>query len=294
MNNVVNLNPKLFQNKLLITHTDLDGVGCAFIFLKCYPKCRIIYADYHNVDDIVMDILDEDGDEDIMISDLSVGPEVAKILDRRGKVSLLDHHDTAKWLADKYPWAMVDNTRCGTRLVYDLLKHYFHLEDLEWVVDLIEDWDLWGAARGADGPSPSAIQFNLLLDFYGRTRFLEKLLMPTHASQFHFDPEVADILLRKVEAYCEETADLMEVHSKDGYHVGLFVAEQYKSLVGDYILRHFDLEYVVILDPRHGRASLRGKGNIHLGELAKKAGGGGHRKAAGFPMSGLKHILGGN
>lgn len=285
-NNVISLDARRFDNKLLVTHTDLDGVGCALVFLRCYPKARVIFADYDNVNEFIMEILKHDKNEDILITDLSVNAEVAELLDRRGKVGMLDHHDTAKWLAEKYEWATVDNRKCGTRLTFEMLKQYFHLDDLEEIVDLIEDWDLWGAASGSDRPRDSAIELQMIFEFYGRNRFLYNLIEGRK-----FDPEIPSILMEHFKAYCEETVEIMEIHEKDGYVFGVCMADRYKSLLGHWLLSQFDIEYVMILDPRKGVVSLRGKGNIHLGELAKKAGGGGHPKAAGFPLGGIKSIM---
>lgn len=286
-NNVIDMNRYQSQTKVLITHTDLDGIGCAYVFLKCYPEGRVFFADYDDVNEIVVDLLKHDDESDILISDISVNKEVAELLNRRGKVGLLDHHDTAKWLR-KYSWATIDTSKCGTRLVYELLQAYFHIQDLEPFVATVEDWDLWGAATGKDAPGEKAIETQLLLEFYGRRRFLSYML-----GGRSFDHDVVTILFEKLQEYCEETADLMELYTKDGYKVGVCVAEQHKSLLGHYLLNQFDLEYVMMLDPRHNSVSLRGKGNIHLGKLAKKAGGGGHPKAAGFPIHGLQSIWGG-
>lgn len=273
-----------FNNKLLVTHTDLDGMGCAVIFLKCFPTGEVIFADYDNVDLKISQLLLEDKDWDILITDISVNERVASLLESRGKVGLLDHHATASWLGDKYQWANIALDQCGTRMIYEMFCRYFNIQDYETFVDTVECWDMWGKVNGKqvnEGPLPSSVNLSLLFDFIGRNRFIERMVKDPNDGQ---DKELGDILWEKFITYYDETFERIQLHEKDGYRVGICVAEQYKSLLGDRLIRDLDLEYVMILDPRMGKGSLRGRGNIDLSELAKQAGGGGHRRAAGFPL----------
>jgi len=281
-NKVTPISAQNFTNKLLITHTDLDGIGCAIVFLKCFPKGEVVFAEYEDVNEKVVNLLQNDKDWDILITDISVRPDLAELLDKRGKVGLLDHHATASWLGDKYQWASIAIDQCGTRMIYEMFKDYFHLEDLEHFVSVVEDWDLWGRVSGNGAPGKEAIKLESLFRFYGKDRFINRALKGVQLSEH--DDEVANILWEKFNEYYEETFDMVQLHEKGGYTVGICVADQYQSLLGHRLVNDLNLEYVMILDPRRGKGSLRGKGNIDLGALAKEAGGGGHRKAAGFPL----------
>lgn len=282
-NKVTHINAQNFTNKILITHTDLDGVGCAIIFLKCFPKGEVIFADYHNIDETIVELLQHDADWDILITDITPSPRVASLLDSRGKVGLLDHHATAKAVYDKYPWATIDNSKCGTRMIYDMFCQYFNIEDHEEFVATVEDWDLWGRATQNESPSDKGIALQFLYTFYGRQRFISRVLS-NGSDTLDENDEVVTILMEKFNEYYDETFEMIEIHEKDGYRFGICVADQYQSLLGNRLVNELDLEYVMILDPRRGKGSLRGKGNIDLGQLAKQAGGGGHAKAAGFPL----------
>lgn len=279
-NNVINLNTG-GPDKLLITHTDLDGIGCAVVFLKAYPRGTAVFLDNHNVNEGILEVLEADNGWSILISDLSVSPEVAKKLDARGKVGLLDHHKTAEWMADRYPWAKIDLTKCGTRLVYEMLNGQFNLEDLEDFVDTVEDWDLWGKG---DGPGPDAIRYNLMFEFLGRQRFVRQAFQDPY---FVESPEwdwLISTLMDRYEGYYQTTKRITQIHTKDGYQFGITIADQYVSLMGSRLHEELNLEYIMLIDSRRATASLRGKGNVDLSDLAKQAGGGGHRRAAGFSL----------
>jgi oligoribonuclease NrnB/cAMP/cGMP phosphodiesterase (DHH superfamily) len=282
MNNVTHIaHNQMGGDRMLVTHTDLDGIGCAIIFLKCFPKGEVLFCDYDKVNESVMGLIQNDAGWNILITDISVNKEVAALLDRRGKVGLLDHHHTAKWLM-QYSWANVDMTKCGTRMIYEMLSPYFHIGDYEPFVDVVEDWDLTGWQSEEGKPSDDAIEHEFLLEFIGRQDFITGML-----SDVRYVDQLADMveyLYKAFEDYYNKTLEITQVHLNEGYRVGISIADRYQSLMGNQLINELDLEYIMLIDPRDKKASLRGRGNVHLGELAMKAGGGGHARAAGFPL----------
>lgn len=89
------------------------------------------------------------------------------------------------------------------------------------------------------------------------------------------------------ERYLQESLGMVtHLVDAEGVSYGLIPADQYHSVLGHFLLDKFPQhEYVVMIDFRSEKASLRGRGNVHLGEMAEKVGGGGHKKAAGFQLS---------
>lgn len=270
----------LGHNKVLITHTDMDGIGCAYIFLKCYPKGHVFFADHDNVDEMALDLIEQFTEADFLFTDISVNSNTANILNDRGRVALLDHHATAEWL-NQYEWASVVQGKCGTRLIFEVMSAWFNLQDLESTVDMIEDWDLWGHGNG---PGSKAISYQFMLDHMGKEDFLKNLMVD---HDFPYNPEWAPLLdkmMERYEDYYQTVMHITQIDVRDEYSVGITLADQYISLIGNRLCNELDLEYVMILDKGRGKASLRGRGNIDLSSLAKQAGGGGHRRAAGFPI----------
>jgi oligoribonuclease NrnB/cAMP/cGMP phosphodiesterase (DHH superfamily) len=268
--------------RILITHTDLDGITCAILFAKCYPAGKIYFADYDDVEAVVEEISRKTQDQ-ILITDLSVSPELAAVLDQRGAVALLDHHKTALHL-NKYEWAKVneDNSKCGAMMLYEMLQaNHYVVEDYKDMVDRVDDYDRW-IHQYSDSRD-----INRLLTILGRDRFIHRFLQQPSIALAETEQVLLIVENTRIKQYCEESADLAQVMAdKNGYKMALVSAEQYTNEVGHYILENYpEVEYVMILDYRHFKCSLRGRGNVDLGELAKEAGGGGHRKAAGFNLN---------
>jgi len=128
--------PQFKKNKknILVTHTDLDGIGCEILFrtITGIENKKVYNVNYNNVDDTINEILNKidkdycNNNITLTITDISINEETAKRLNRYVKenklnVILFDHHKTALWLNNKYSWANVNLDFCGTKLYYDYL-----------------------------------------------------------------------------------------------------------------------------------------------------------------------------
>jgi oligoribonuclease NrnB/cAMP/cGMP phosphodiesterase (DHH superfamily) len=272
------------QRKYLITHTDLDGIGCAVIMKKCFPNLVIIHTEYADVNRIVNQLLDTGTEDEIYITDMSVDEITAERLNKRGRVNLIDHHGTAKWLAERYNWALVDTKYAGTKLVYDMLSTRFEIRDYEEFVNVVDNYDTWG--HGTE-PEQHSKDMSRLLYLLGREAFIARM---DAKSDINFLP--GELLLLECDnqwekQYQEDSIKITEVQKDgQGYLYGILYADRYQSTLGHYILDQVkELEYVIMLDPRNSKVGLRGRGNVDLGAMAKAVGGGGHAKAAGFPLT---------
>lgn len=275
------------ERRILITHTDLDGVGCAVVYAKCFPQVEVHFVGYDEVNDLIPEVLDGVPiNVPVMISDMSVSEELAEALEVRGNVELVDHHPTATWLQEKYHWAVVDTSMCATKLLYLIMSRAFVLSDYFEFTELVNNYDLWG---GGAGPTEHAKDLSRLVFILGQERFFQRFATQ---STVEFSPtEEAIIALDREHelAYIQESIPLVSIlkDPESEYQYGLLPADQYVSVLGMELLKVIPgIEYIMLIDFRKDKASLRGRGNVDIGLLAKKVGGGGHRKAAGFPLSG--------
>ena len=281
--------------KILVTHIDLDGVGCAVLYMKAFPGTQVYFTEYDKVNELLAELITEaHWASDITITDMSPSAEMAEVLHRRGNVSLIDHHPTALYLMDKYPWAVVDPAHSATRLVYEMLAGSHYMSDYEEFAKTVDNYDMWGHGQG---PTETAKKLNDLLWSMGQERFLKRFVMQ---SSIALSPTEDMILLleheRKVKYIDEAIPQVNILTDQHGYKYGLVAAELYSSQLGNDILANYaELEYVIMLNFLKDKASLRGRGNLDMGEMAKALGGGGHKKAAGFPLeqSALKYFYGG-
>jgi oligoribonuclease NrnB/cAMP/cGMP phosphodiesterase (DHH superfamily) len=108
---------------LLLTHTDLDGVGCGVLFTGSRPgRGTVELVDNGSIDARVREALD--GSPAILVTDHGIDAETADRVDAYmaagGSFTLLDHHRSSQHLTD-HAWATVDETRSATGLLFDHL-----------------------------------------------------------------------------------------------------------------------------------------------------------------------------
>ncbi|MGL6173139.1 MAG: DHH family phosphoesterase [Cellulosilyticaceae bacterium] len=280
----------------LMTHTDLDGVGCA-ILAKLYLKdVTVSFCSNNNINERVVTFLEGRGKETthLLITDVSVNEDVARQLNEIKDLSivLLDHHQTGTGL-NQYKWATVSvetdgKLNCGTELFYNYIYEKFepiqnviHTEFVE-LVRLYDTWD-WERQK-----VEQASWLNDLLQFQGLDRFLEEEGKKLEYGKIFTDEDlkIVEILKSTKESYIKRKMKSLIKFEVDHYQVGCVFGEQYISELGNAIADEYtDIDIVAIFTGK--RVSLRSvKENINLGEWSKmNYGGGGHQLAAGMSVS---------
>lgn len=141
--------------KLLVTHTDLDGLG------------NIVVADYFNLgfDKVISTNYGDRGEHDTLIAmngndsvtytDFTPDEEAMKIIAERGICSeIYDHHESVENLMKKFEDEhssfvryFYDNSICGTKIFFNNLcircKNVVISESLTEFVDLVDTYDMW-------------------------------------------------------------------------------------------------------------------------------------------------------
>ena len=84
--------------------------------------------------------------------------------------------------------------------------------------------------------------------------------------------------------YCDK--NLIRIKFLD-YNVGLSISNKYRSSVGNLLSEKYkdELDFILIADYERESFSIRTVNDINVGNIAATLGGGGHDKAAGFPMN---------
>jgi uncharacterized protein len=260
--------------RLLLTHTDLDGIGCAVVWRASTSEpYRIV--ENGEVDRAVAQALTEA--DEVVLADHSIAeatvPLVEAHLAEGRRFRLLDHHKSALALA-RFPWATVDVSRSGTGLLFDYLGRPNRLRDF---VELVEDHDLW---RHRD---PRSAKLAALHGLLGEERFM---------ARFVADPRVtfseAEELLLAVEAkresdYIERKVAEAEVLEISGARWALVWAEAYRSNLAHALMERLDVGATAIVNANSDKVivSLRGR-DVDVALVAEAHGGGGHARAAAF------------
>lgn len=281
----------------LFTHTDLDGVGCeiALRVIESEAKIDVEYCGYDNVDDKVRNfILDAKWTEydEIYITDISVNAGTAALIGStewmKSRLKLLDHHKTALWLNEE-PWAKVavdiDGVKtCGAELLLNELD--CGGQKLSQFVELVRLYDTWiWKAIG----ELFALELNDLYHLLGKKTFVKDMLqIICYGDYSNFSISDKHVFLMKVENERKEryiSDKLKQVNVCE--NCSIVYAEQYTSELGNRMCREFPQgDFAVIVDIGKGTVSLRTeRDDVDVSAIAKTFGGGGHQKAAGYPLS---------
>lgn len=290
----------------LFTHTDLDGVGCAILAKLAFgEEVDISYCNYDDINESVLDYLNNNDDSlsYIYITDIRVNEDVAKLLDERGGVCLLDHHPTALEL-NKYTWCkvMVEDLNgvktSGTKMFYHWLGMNGCFSDelennkaLGRFAELVRDYDTWRWSElGEDGVICK--QVNDLMYLYGRDKFITWCISEIHDEVFPKLYAADELLLntkqKEIDEYINEKNEQLFTSPMCGRVCGFVFAEKYVSELGNRLCKmHPEIDYVAMIDMGNKTVSYRTvKDDIDLGkDVAQLFGGGGHPKAAGSEFS---------
>ena len=287
----------------LITHSDLDGIGCEILFRYVEGmfdnNIDVVIAEYNNVNEVVENALNEleNGKyTELFITDLSINNELAKrIRDNNMNVKLLDHHPSAEFL-NKYKFAnvIIESGRgkeCGTSLLASYYYEYLQHVNIEIVkfIELVRQYDTWEWKDKYN--NIDAKKLNDLLYILGREKFVNLILQKLLNNESLFD-ETTNLIL---ELKQNEINNYINTKEKDliikgvlGYKVGIIMCDMYSSELGNVLSeKHPELDFIAII--KQNSIGLRCiKDNINLTEIAKHFGGGGHKKASGFPLNNVK------
>jgi uncharacterized protein len=287
----------------LLTHNDLDGVGCGII-AKCAfgNKVEVKYNSVSSLNFQVERFLEKGAGKGtyLLITDLSVHEQNEKGLDdymrSGGKVKLIDHHKTALHL-NQYPWAMVQveyedhSLASATSLFYQFLIQNGLISSSESVdefVQLVRQYDTWEWEKHGNSKAKrlNDLFFMLSIDEF-EEKMIERLRSGKSFDFDEFEERILNMEEEKIERYVRrKKRELVQTFIHDRC-VGIVHAESYHSELGNELGKENPhLDYVAILNIGGKKVSLR---TIHdhtdVSEIASKFGGGGHAKAAGCTMT---------
>ena len=272
------------SKRVLITHTDLDGIGCALVFNKCFPDVKNYFVSYREADKVTREVIKNDDTTSVMMSDMSLSDkELLETVNKRGNFEMIDHHITAKWIAEKYEWSLVDTSKSATMLMYEVMSTRFNIQDMLPLVELIDDYDTWGRGKG---PSDEAKNLNRLLGIYGLDRFFRRFLNKSTTKLDKTEKLLLELEEEKIQDFIKAAVKSASISTDAmGNKYAMIVTDRYISETCNAVLAYYkEIEYVMSINFVANEVSLRGRGNINLGEMARGVGGGGHRQSAGFQI----------
>ncbi|MBY0196753.1 DHH family phosphoesterase [Priestia megaterium] len=286
----------------LLSHTDLDGVGCGVLAKLAFgDRIKIRYNSIASLNREVEWFLEnEERNTHLFITDLSVNEENEKRLEEfyqtGGKVQLLDHHKTALHF-NEYEWGHVvveDNEgslASGTSLFYEYLIENELIQTSNAVdefVELVRQYDTWEWEKNNNQEAHrlNALFFLISIDEF-EEKMVNRLQNSDHFFFDEFEQKILDMEEDKVERYIRRKRRELVQTFIDDYLAGIVYAESYHSELGNELGKEYPhLDYIAMLNMGGKRISLRTiHDHVDVSEVAGRYGGGGHAKAAGCSLT---------
>ena len=284
------------SDTLIISHiSDIDGMG-SVILSKLIGNYDILLLAIEDVRDCLSSLY-ENNYKQIYMCDLSIPDDMADIVDEKIKnIKHFDHHPTNTYV-NKYDWSTVipnDNgfKPSGTSLFYNYLVNNNLLKKsvkLDEFVEAIRSYDTWDFVNTNNLLGK---HLTMIFSMYGPIKFIDTFYNRLTDRNVNF--ELNDLEKNLIEIKTEEMnnyvleCDNNLIKTKFlNYSVGITISELFRSEVGNRLSDKYkdELDFILIIDFHRRSYSMRTVNDIDLGALAKKLGGGGHQKAAGFPMN---------
>lgn len=276
--------------RVIVTHTDLDGVAAAAIVVGTVGEAdRIMFAQPHQLGAVFAKIPNR---AEVYVSDLGINEpvlekvmeQIERIVSSGGSVKWFDHHRWEReWiqaLRNTGAEVFVDTGTCGAGVVAKYLP-----SDSEWVKELVSaacSVDLWifndwrgnylAKYVGYGGADWKRRAVAKLVGFSGIDDEIEEVVEKVISKEL----EVLTSAVSK--AVIVERGGIKAVayfKGKDEHHLTSFIA----SL----LMNRFDVDVAIIC--RRGSLSFRSRRFVDVSKAAKLLGGGGHPRAAGAKLN---------
>ncbi len=258
---------------VILYHTNCpDGFGAAWAAWKKFG----IRAEYVGVNPETLPNKSPVGKE-IYVVDVSYPIAVQKKLRRKNKkLVILDHHASNKRDTEFFPENVFDNEHSGSVLAWN----YFHPgRKIPLFLRYVEDNDIW-RFRLPHARELSPVVFLLDFDFKDWSRFIRRFEDKNGRKEIFKQGRIILGYEGKIIKSVVERATLVKF---EGYKTLAANSAILESEIGHLLTKKLPPLGIVWRQRKDQiTVSLRSNGKIDVSKLAKKYGGGGHRKASGF------------
>lgn len=286
----------------LLSHNDLDGVGCGILAKLAFgDQVNVRYNSISSLNAQVEWFLENnDKNTFLLITDLSVNEKNEERLDAfhqaGGNIQLLDHHKTALHF-NRYKWGHIvvedaeGHLTSATSLFYEYLVAHQLMKPSNAVaefVELVRQYDTWEWEKknNQEAKSLNALFFLLSIEEF-EEKMLHRLTTNNHFHFDEFEKKLLDMEDNKIERYIRRKRRELVQTQTNGHFTGIVYAESYHSELGNELGKEYPhLDYITILNMGGKRVGFRTiHDHIDVSEVASHFGGGGHAKAAGCSLT---------
>ena len=274
-----NVKFKISKDVVVIYHGECpDGFSAAWVAWKKFSDNADYFGANHGES-----IPDGLTNKEIYILDFSFPKEImAEVVKNNKKVVVIDHHKSAEEsvkMAHEYVYEM---DRSGAVLAWQ----YFYPDlSVPWLLRYIGDRDIWKLEL------PDTFAMGLMLDTFDKNfetwSKLAKELEDENARRKYIEQgkliqKYENKIIEDIVSSNKESV-IFEGHEIYAVNAPHFFASQ----MGNFLCKEKP-PFAVVWHWSEGKiaVSLRSDGSVDVSEIAKKYGGGGHKKAAGFKFDG--------
>ena len=277
------------MKKIVITHTDLDGIVSAVLVIRHLGSYdRLYLTQPHKLSKVLNRI---PNGSLVYITDLGINPyiidevinHIKRIIGHGGKVYWFDHHVWEdEWISKMKEVGVniyVDRSTCGAGVVYKYLG--VRGKGVEELVRAACSVDLWRFDYWLGN------FLSRVVGYKGGSRWKEQVINMLLRFEGSLDKEILGIVEKQID---KELKIFSKVLRKSGVivHKGIKIAYYFKnneehltSYIAHLIMSRCGADMAIIC--RRGSVSLRSRG-MDVRRIALSMGGGGHPKAAGAPL----------
>ena len=287
---------------MIITHTDMDGIGSAAIYMyyRDTKPFKILFTEpyllYKTLEKLLSNKKVLDNVEEIALMDLGLNlatidkiyEYIKTLIDNNISIEWYDHHiwdiEWKKKFEELGVKIYVDTSTCATGVVAKYSKIMRDKVDEEFIDEVVSGicaGDLW---RFDHWRGPWFLRLVRRRDSQEwRIYVTEKIAKGTIWCE-EFTNKVVERFEQEIRAY-NEIRENMIVKNIDNLKIVITMQHPLldNSFTAAFIMGRTDADIAVIAS-RDGKISLRSRG-YNVRELAKRFGGGGHPRAAGFKIN---------
>jgi oligoribonuclease NrnB/cAMP/cGMP phosphodiesterase (DHH superfamily) len=246
-----------------------DGFGAAWVARRHYGKAASYQAIQYGQQPPPVE------DRDVLILDFSFPRRLLlRMHEKARSLLVLDHHVTAQEDLEGLEFARFDLERSGATMTWD---HFFPGEPRPWLLEYVEDRDLW------QWKLPHSEEVAAALQSYVRKFEVWDGILERGAEALITEGEP---ILRYKRRLVDAAASRYRLVEFEGYTVPCITSCILQSEIGGrlakkypFILIQFEME-----DRRIYSLRSHAKKGADVGSIARRYGGGGHRNAAGFTV----------
>lgn len=268
----------MIKNLVVFHDPCMDGFCSVWIANKFLKDVELKPTNYGEKID-----LDDFNDKYVFILDFSYKTDIIEEICKRCiRLTVLDHHKTAQ--AELEPLIQKYKNSSTIKIIFDIEHSGAHLtwnyfapnQDVPWVVDYVEDRDLW------KWKLPNSREINAALYSYPKEFAVWDQIIGWFSERLAIEG-------RAILRYQDQLIDQIIKHkygiNLDGHQIDVVNSPILQSELAGKLAQGKPFAGVWYQHENKIRFSLRSdKNGLDVSEIAKKYNGGGHRQAAGFEI----------